>query len=130
MQATGQHLSLLRLTRREHVTLGVLGTACLVLLGGLWWQQRRPPLTIVGSPSARQAAEWDRLLDAARRINVNTATAAELERLPQIGSVLAQRMIDDRTRRGAFSDSQQLQRVEGIGSKTYEAIRDYVSVED
>jgi len=51
-------------------------------------------------------------------ININSASAAELELLPRIGPVMAQRIIDDRTANGPFENDRDLTRVRGIGPKT------------
>jgi len=63
----------------------------------------------------------------AERLNVNTATAEELEKLPGIGRVLAQRIIDARTVK-PFTNVEDLRRVGGIGVKKLDAIRDLVAV--
>jgi competence protein ComEA len=65
----------------------------------------------------------------ARRINLNTATQAELELLPRIGPALAQRILAYRAERGPFKSIDELDLVKGIGSKTLEKIRPMVSVE-
>jgi competence protein ComEA len=61
-------------------------------------------------------------------VNVNTATAAELETLPGIGEVTAQAIIDHRTEHGPFTSVDQLLDVTGIGDVTLENIRDLVTV--
>jgi competence protein ComEA len=61
-------------------------------------------------------------------VNVNTATAAELETLPGIGEVTAQAIIDYRTENGPFSSVDELLDVTGIGDVTLENIRDLVTV--
>ncbi len=61
-------------------------------------------------------------------VNVNTATAAELEALPGIGEVLAQRIIDHRTEHGPFASVEDLLDVSGIGEAILEDIRDLVTV--
>ncbi len=61
-------------------------------------------------------------------INVNTATAAELELLPGIGPVMAQRIIDDRATNGPYRTPADLDRVKGIGPKTLEKLTPLVRV--
>jgi competence protein ComEA len=55
-------------------------------------------------------------------VNINTASAAELDSLPGIGEVLAQRIIEYRESKGNFSSIEQLRNVEGIGPKKFELI--------
>jgi len=61
-------------------------------------------------------------------VSVNTATAAELERLPGIGPVLAQNIVEHRQAHGPFSRAEDLLNVSGIGPSILEAIRDLVVV--
>jgi competence protein ComEA len=61
-------------------------------------------------------------------VNVNTATAAELETLPGIGEVLAQAIIDFREDSGPFTSVDQLIDVSGIGEVTLEEIRELVTI--
>ncbi|MGI5502070.1 helix-hairpin-helix domain-containing protein [Lentzea sp. CA-135723] len=49
------------------------------------------------------------------KLNLNTATTTELDALPGIGPVMAQRIVDHRTRKGPFTAVDQLRDVEGIG---------------
>lgn len=62
-----------------------------------------------------------------RFINVNTASAAELELLPSIGPSLAKAIIDHRTKNGAFQSLADLDKVPGIGPKTLEKLKDRVT---
>jgi competence protein ComEA len=62
-------------------------------------------------------------------ININMATAAELETLPEIGPALAQRIVDYRDAHGAFATIEAIQNVSGIGPATFEAIKDLITVE-
>lgn len=61
-------------------------------------------------------------------INVNTATAVELEALPGIGEVLSQAIVDHRTENGPFTSVEQLVDVSGIGDATLEDIRELVTI--
>jgi len=65
----------------------------------------------------------------ASRININTATAADLDRLPKIGPAIAQRIIDYRTKHGPFKRIEDLKNVSGIGDALFEAIKDLITVE-
>ena len=62
------------------------------------------------------------------RVNLNTADLAELETLPRVGEVLAQRIIDYRTANGPFASVDDLLDVSGIGDATLEGFRDLVTV--
>jgi comEA protein len=78
-----------------------------------------------------QAAEVAQLADemAKRPVDINTATRMELERLPGIGPVLSQRIIDYRDRHGPFASVEALDDVPGIGPKRLEAVRGYATVD-
>lgn len=58
------------------------------------------------------------------KINVNKANATELELLPGVGPATAQKIIDERTKNGAFINAEDLLRVSGIGEKKLESMRD------
>jgi competence protein ComEA len=62
------------------------------------------------------------------RLDLNRASAAELQALPRIGPGLSRRIVDHRRRRGPFSRVQELARVRGIGPATVRAVRDLVRV--
>nr|WP_218853269.1 ComEA family DNA-binding protein [Microbacterium immunditiarum] len=62
------------------------------------------------------------------RVNLNTASAAELDSLPRIGPAMAQRILDWRDANGRFTSVEDLLAVPGIGDKMLEALRDLVTV--
>lgn len=62
------------------------------------------------------------------RVALNSATAAELDALPGIGPVLAQRIIDHRAEHGPFTAVEQLEDVPGIGPTTFDELAGLVSV--
>lgn len=61
-------------------------------------------------------------------VRLNTASAAELEKLPGIGPVLAQKIVEHRQDHGPFSRAEDLLNVSGIGPSILEAIRDLIVV--
>ena len=61
-------------------------------------------------------------------VNINTASKKELDALPGIGEVLAQRIIDYRSANGLFSTVDDLTKVKGIGAKTLEKLKPYATV--
>src|SRR5512136_1563998 len=62
------------------------------------------------------------------KININTAPAAELEALPRIGPKVAQRIVDFRTKNGNFKRIEEIMKVQGIGEKVFEQIKDLITV--
>jgi competence protein ComEA len=72
------------------------------------------PLTVPGSEG--------------QKINLNVATAEDLESLPGIGEVLAQRILEFRESNGPFTSVDELLEVSGIGEARLEDIRDEVTV--
>ena len=64
------------------------------------------------------------------KVNINTASAEELDGLPGIGPVLAQRIVDEREANGPYTGAEDLTRVEGIGQAIVESIQDHIITED
>lgn len=62
----------------------------------------------------------------ARGINLNEATAEELEALPGVGPAIAQRIVQHREEKGRFQSLQDLDEVKGIGAKKLEQLQPYV----
>jgi competence protein ComEA len=61
-------------------------------------------------------------------VNINTASAAELEGLPGIGPTLAQKIIEYREQNGPFVSVEDLDNVSGIGAGLIERFRDQITV--
>ena len=82
-------------------------------------------------PSA-QEVEGDSLLvlesGVGISININRASASELEALPGVGPATADQIVRDRETNGPFASVDELTRVSGIGPATVEKLRDLASV--
>lgn len=61
-------------------------------------------------------------------ININSASAEDLDKLPGIGEVMAQRIVAKREADGPFKKVEDLNDVEGIGPKKFEQIKELISV--
>ena len=65
---------------------------------------------------------------AAQLININTAGSEELQKLSGVGPVTAQKIIDYRTKHGRFNRIEDIMNVSGIGAKTFEKLRDHITI--
>ncbi len=61
-------------------------------------------------------------------VNLNTATAAELESLPGIGARVAARIVDYRQKNGPFKKIEELMNVQGVGEKSFLKLRSQITV--
>ncbi len=77
---------------------------------------------ILGTPGPTVVAVTTEL------ININTASAAELDTLPGIGPTTAQKIIQYREQNGPFINAEDIVNVSGIGPGTYERIKDLITV--
>lgn len=62
------------------------------------------------------------------KVNINTASQAELESLPQIGPKIAEQIILYRTQNGNFKKIEEIMKVKGIGEKLFNQLKDLITV--
>ena len=65
---------------------------------------------------------------AAKVVNLNSATAADLETLPGIGARTAERILEYRQKNGSFKKIEELMNVKGIGEKSFLKLKPLVTV--
>ena len=122
----------------RHYWKAVVFLVILILAGtGFWGVRRFAPAIFLGEPDliAVPNTEYPQdntakstVSDKPALLNINTASAEELQTLPNIGEKTAKRIIDHRTQHGDFTSVDALQDVKGIGPKTIERLRPFVDV--
>jgi len=106
-------------------------TRRLLALATIYDGQPRSEAARIGCVTLQSVRDWVVRFNAqgpAGLINLNTATLAELDTLPGVGPVLAQRIIDHRNRTGGFKSVEELRKVEGVGDARFEQLKDLVTV--
>lgn len=107
------------LRARDQTSVAVLAASALVLMAAAWWRH---------GGLGGELVDIDRAppLVARFQVDVNRADWPELIQLPGVGQVLAERLIAERERDGAFRSIDDLERVRGIGPRTLDRIRPYL----
>lgn len=80
------------------------------------------------APPADQAAAQSSPVGSGGKVNLNTATQAQLEDLPGVGPVLAERILSHRQTKGRFTSPRQLLEVSGFGPKKFDGLKDLIAV--
>jgi competence ComEA-like helix-hairpin-helix protein len=83
-------------------------------------------LAAAAAPPA--AAATPQAPPSAEKLNINSASADQLTALPGIGPSYAQRIVEYREKNGPFHRVEDILNVRGIGEKTFEKIRDRITI--
>jgi len=122
----------------KHYWRAVSFLIVLILLGtGFWSLRRFQPTLFLGKPDfiavpneALPKQDIPKQIETKPKLlNINTATAEELQTLSGVGPQMAQKIIQHRETYGSFSSVQDLTNVKGIGEKTLEKLKPFISVE-
>lgn len=118
----------------DHVLIGIalILLAIVVIYNGLFVAPKiEEETTTVTTTVATTVATTTQTVTTSSsngKVNINIASAAELETLKGIGPSKAQAIIDYRTEHGDFKSINDLLKVSGIGEKTLANIKDYICV--
>lgn len=86
--------------------------------------------TPVDKPATKSAPAKKMTKYPSKLVNLNQANSTELERLPGIGPVLAQRIVAYRKKHGPYRRVDDLDKVEGIGEKKLVGLKGLITVRD
>ena len=112
---------------RDEITVGDIAVATTETSGAVLHTAEASSQEI-SAASAAGTSTSDQPRDNSRLININTATAGQLTELSGIGDVKAAAIVEYRARHGNFSSVDELLNVSGIGEKTLDNIRAYITV--
>lgn len=88
-----------------------------------------PLVCCVGKQTKRNFSAQNQLSSVESAVNVNTASAQELEKLPHVGEKIAQRIIEHREKFGSFRKPEHLLLVDGISDARFREMRNFIKVE-
>ncbi len=78
--------------------------------------------------SSHAATQESRAAAPTQTVNINTATAVQLEALPGIGPSMARRIVSHREKNGPFKKLEDLMVIQGIGEKSFLKLRQYLTI--
>lgn len=122
---------------KKEADLDAINLAAVALDGSRLYVPRKTDGTDTGSPVAptettpsvgrsAQARSAKFAQPGRDHLNLNTASAEALQRLPGVGPAMASRIIEHRKENGPFTDVEQLMDVSGIGEKKFAKMKPYV----
>jgi competence protein ComEA len=101
--------------RRSSTVLGSVLASLLALSPAVGWAQDKP-----ARPKAAPVVSTP--------VNLNTASAADLEALPGVGAATAKLIIEHREKNGGFKKVEELMNIKGIGEKSFLKLKPMVTV--
>jgi len=120
-------------TKTEYGLLILTALFLLVVSGALFYTAPRPSAadyTILTERTAQGVTPEPEVEEPPERVNLNTATAEELQTLPGIGEVLASRILEHRAEYGPFTCPEELMSVKGIGENLFDRLQDRITTEE
>jgi len=95
-----------------------IATVALVVLG----------LSMAASAAQQNSRRTQTMASVSSPLNLNTATAAQLETLPGVGKATAERILEYRQKSGGFKKIEDLMLVRGVGEKSFLKLKPLVTV--
>lgn len=118
-----------KFTKSEKFLL-IVTLAFLAAMAVVFWHDHRGGETDSYTVTAQYEADPEAVVPPLELVNINTASAQELDELPGIGTVLAERMIAYREEHGPFQSTEELMEISGIGEAKYADIVALITVSE
>jgi len=83
---------------------------------------------VLGAISTPGAALGDDGSEAAKKVNINQASATQIAYLPRIGAKAADRIVEYRKAHGSFGKAEELMEVKGVGERRYAELKPYIAL--
>jgi len=118
------------LTKSERLVLLFLIISCFVGLSInlIRANRERVNLCVAESRLTKDEKDFDCLIKAAKKVNINQATIEQFISLPGIGPSLAERILSFRHSQGHFKSIEEITKVTGIGPKKFKAIKEFLEI--
>ncbi|PRP90534.1 ComE operon protein 1 [Enhygromyxa salina] len=116
------------MTKSIRTIATTLAFAIATLVGGTALAAAPGDVGAHSQDEVHESTRFDAAVTLEGEININTASAAELELLPGIGPSIAARIVSYRKDR-PFKQRNNIMRIRGVGQKTFAKIKDYLIVE-
>ena len=109
----------MKLKRAEWIAIAVTAAFLLLVTGiKIGTHHRSVPVTVTTSQQIAETAAPMRTAES-ETVNLNTATAEQLQELTGVGPVLAERIVEFRTENGPFERVEDITKVQGIAEKVF-----------
>ena len=83
---------------------------------------------VIEGAAASGASDGTNGVSSSGKVNINTADSTQLQTLNGVGPATAQKIIDYRQSNGSFSSVEDIKNVSGIGDKTFEKLKDSITI--
>jgi competence protein ComEA len=100
------------------IGLGASVLACVMVMAAGW----------IGRSSVVSAQDTKPPASTGALLNLNAATAADLEKLPGVGPAMATRILEYRQKSGGFKKIEELMNVQGIGEKNFLRLKPLITI--
>lgn len=120
---------MLNLERTEKFIIAILAAALLTGIAVIAYQKSRPATGIEVSTFDSDYQRTVNSDEKTQKININKADVDELMALKGIGKILAERIVEHRSSKGAFASIDDIKNVKGVGSAMFDKIKDKISIE-